>query len=222
MTTCEPTGCPLRTGRSPCSSAPTGPSGQYSTGPGHHRPSPGSTDRSSPCSQAGGRDRRSWRQRLERRAAPPAWSASLGGLILRYHPGWDAPPLTDRDAMVLRPGPDIAAELTARRGAGRPAKLSPPGLAGVLDERCELLAERGRVLLAQVDFIVRATEREPHRLIRRAAIQIVFQGYGYSLSHLNLHNCDGALHRTQRSVICYSRNAADQAQVPGKPFSLPE
>src|SRR5262249_60077985 len=99
------------------------------------------------CSQAGGRDRRSWRQRLERRAAPPAWSASLGGLILRYHPGWDAPPLTDRDAMVLRPGPDIAAELTARRGAGRPAKLSPPRLAGVPDQRGDLRPERGRALL---------------------------------------------------------------------------
>jgi len=86
----------------------------------------------------------------------------------------------------------------------------------VLDERRQLLAERGRVLLAQIDLIVRATEGEPHRLIRRAAIKVVLQRDGYSLSHLNLPNCDGCLHRTQATVIHHSRNAADQARVPAE------
>jgi len=34
------------------------------------------------------------------------------------------------------------------------------------------------VLLAQLDLVRRAVEGEPHRLIRRAAIKIVFQNDG--------------------------------------------
>jgi hypothetical protein len=44
----------------------------------------------------------------------------------------------------------------------------------VLDERCQFPAERCGVLLVQVDLILRATDREPHRLGRRTAIEIVF------------------------------------------------
>src|SRR5215467_7209637 len=88
--------------------------------------------------------------------------------------------------MVFRPGPDLPGALTTGHGTGRPGWLMPPGLAGMLDERRDLLAERGGVLLAQVDLIVRAAEGEPHGLIRRAAIQVVFQRHGYSLGHLGL------------------------------------
>jgi hypothetical protein len=44
----------------------------------------------------------------------------------------------------------------------------------VFDERCQLLPERRRVLRVQVDLILRALDREPHRLHRRAAVKIVF------------------------------------------------
>jgi hypothetical protein len=45
----------------------------------------------------------------------------------------------------------------------------------VLDARLELLAEDMRLLCAHVDLILRALEPEPHRLLGRAAVQIVFQ-----------------------------------------------
>jgi hypothetical protein len=56
----------------------------------------------------------------------------------------------------------------------------------VADEGLELAAERLGVLLAQVDLVRRAVEGEPHRLIRRAAIKIVFQNDGYLLRHPGL------------------------------------
>jgi hypothetical protein len=58
------------------------------------------------------------------------------------------------------------------------------------DEGRELAAERPGVLLAQVDLVHRAVEGEPHRLIRRAAIQIVFQDDCYLLRHPRLLDCD--------------------------------
>src|SRR5437764_4576141 len=45
----------------------------------------------------------------------PLASASFGGLVLLGHAGRDAPALTDRDAVVLGPGPDIGAAMTAGR-----------------------------------------------------------------------------------------------------------
>jgi hypothetical protein len=44
----------------------------------------------------------------------------------------------------------------------------------VIDKRRELFAELRGVLLTQVDLVFRATHAEPHRLIRRPAIKIVF------------------------------------------------
>jgi hypothetical protein len=43
----------------------------------------------------------------------------------------------------------------------------------VLDEWCQLPVE-GRGVLVQVDLKLRTTDREPHRLICRATIEIVF------------------------------------------------
>jgi hypothetical protein len=53
----------------------------------------------------------------------------------------------------------------------------------MLDERRELSAERIGVLGAQIDLIVGAAEPEPHRLIRRASIKVVFQRDGNLLCH---------------------------------------
>src|SRR5512140_3560239 len=110
-------------------------------------------------------------------------SGSLGGVVLLGHARGDAPTIADRDALVLRPGPDVRAALTAGRGPPRPAPLPPAGPAGVLDERSDLAAERRGVLSAQVDLIVGAAEPEPHRLIRRATINVVFQRNCYLLCH---------------------------------------
>jgi hypothetical protein len=48
------------------------------------------------------------------------------------------------------------------------------GPAGVVNERRELFAELRGVLLAQVDLVFRAAHPEPHGLVRRSAIKIVF------------------------------------------------
>jgi len=59
--------------------------------------------------------------------------------------------------------------LRSRLDAVRPprAGLSPPGLAGMLDERCELAAQRRSVLLAQIDLLLGAIDPESHRFIGR-------------------------------------------------------
>jgi hypothetical protein len=44
----------------------------------------------------------------------------------------------------------------------------------MVDEGGELPAERGGVAGAQIDLVVCAADREPHRLIRRAPVKIVF------------------------------------------------
>src|SRR5215472_9803830 len=97
----------------------------------------------------------------------PELSGSSGrGFILRYHAGRDAPAGADRDALLCGPRPDVAAALPGRRRTR--AALSLASLAGVLDEGCQLLAERAGVLLVQVDLIRRAAHGEPHGLLGRA------------------------------------------------------
>ena len=92
--------------------------------------------------------------------------------------------------MLFRPGPDITGTLTVCRGPPGSARLCPPSLAGVLYRACsirrELLAERGGVLGAHVDLMVGALEGKPHRLLGRAAGQIVFQHDGDFLGYLYL------------------------------------
>jgi hypothetical protein len=53
----------------------------------------------------------------------------------------------------------------------------------VPDKGHQLPAERSGVLGAQVDLVLGAAEPESHRLIRRAAIKVVFQRDGYLLCH---------------------------------------
>src|SRR5262249_60552924 len=96
-----------------------------------------------------------------------------GGFVLLDNARRDAPALADRDALVFRPRPDIAAALTARCGTHRPAALPPSSPAGVLDVGRDLPAEPAGVLLAEVDLVVHAAEPEPQRLIRRAFIKVV-------------------------------------------------
>jgi hypothetical protein len=71
----------------------------------------------------------------------------------------------------------------AGRAARRSVELNSPRLAGMLEERCELLAEGDGVLGAEVDLIVRATEAEPYGLIGWAAVKVVLPSrrYGHGL-----------------------------------------
>src|SRR5579859_1004786 len=155
---------------------------------------------------------------------PGVVSASAGrrGLVLLHHAGRDAPMLADRDALVFRPGPYIAAALPAGPGTPRLAGLCPPGLAGVLDERHELLTERGGVLLAQVNLIVAAAEGEPYRFGGRAAVKVVFQRDGYSLGHLTLPNCDGACNLSTRASPATAATPQIGDEIPGKLAACPE
>src|SRR5580700_3211765 len=63
----------------------------------------------------------------------------------------------------------------------------------------ELLAERGGVLLTQIDLILGAIEGKPHGLGCRAAIEVVFQRDGHFLGHLASPNCDSACNLPRRA-----------------------
>jgi hypothetical protein len=53
----------------------------------------------------------------------------------------------------------------------------------MIDEGCQLAAERAGVLLAQIDLVLRAVYPEPHRFGRRAPIKIIFEFDGNPLYH---------------------------------------
>src|SRR5262249_60055739 len=110
-----------------------------------------------------------------------------GCMVVRHHTGRDAPAGADRDALLALTRPDLADALTARRGACAPAPLPPVGLAGMRNERCQLLAERPGILLVQIDLVLGAADPEPQRLLGRAAIQIVFERDNYLRCHPGLH-----------------------------------
>src|SRR5690348_10965397 len=115
-----------------------------------------------------------------------ARSAPSCGLVPLHHAGRDAPALTDHDAVVFRPRPDVTAVLPAGLSTSRSARLRSPGLAGVLKVRRELLAERGGVAGPEVDLIAGAIDGEPDGLIGRAAVEVVFEDDGYFLGHPSL------------------------------------
>ena len=81
-------------------------------------------------------------------------------------------------------------------GPPRPAALSP-GPAGVIDERCEIAAERRGVLGAQIDLILGAIHPEPHPSICRAPIKIILEFDGYLLCHPGLLAALSYLHQDQ-------------------------
>src|SRR5438876_11754003 len=99
--------------------------------------------------------------------------------------------LADRDALVFRPRPDVAAAFPARCGTRRPAALSASGLAGMFDVGRDLPAERAGVLLTEIDFVFGAAEPEPQRLDCWASIKVVFEFDSDPLCHRGLHDCDG-------------------------------
>ena len=109
--------------------------------------------------------------------------AGRGCLVLHDYARRDTAALADCDALFHGPGPAVTAALTAGRSAGTPAGRGSASLAAMLDIRRDLLAERGSVLLAQVDLVLGAAETEPDRLIGPAAIQVVFQRHRYLLCH---------------------------------------
>ncbi len=127
------------------------------------------------------------------------------------------PALIDRDALGFGPRPDITAARPARGGA---ARLAAPGFAGVLDEGRQLLAERGGILGAQVDLILRPAEGEPHGLIGRAATEVVFQRDGYSLCHFGLRSCTWISALYPVSMTGYCRNGADHMECLPKVITL--
>jgi len=71
----------------------------------------------------------------------------------------------------------------------------------LLDEGCELATERTGVLFAQIDLIVGTVDPKPHRLIRRAAVKIVFERDGDLLCHLGLPDRLGYQHRTRSTAM---------------------
>src|SRR5438477_4651043 len=81
-------------------------------------------------------------------------SGSGGGFVLCNDAGGDPPPFADRNALVLRPRPDVRTALPAGCTAPRPAVRSPARLARVGDERCELPTERRGIAGAQVDLVL--------------------------------------------------------------------
>jgi len=63
------------------------------------------------------------------------------------------------------------------------------------------LRNRGRFLV-QVDLVGRAADCEPHGLVGRAAVKIVFERDGYSRCHPGLLECAGL--RAPYEINCHA------------------
>src|SRR5262249_59230987 len=61
----------------------------------------------------------------------------------------------------------------------------------MLDEGGQLFTERPSILLVQVDLVLHAADREPHGLVSRAAIKIVFERDHYLRCHSRPPCCAG-------------------------------
>jgi hypothetical protein len=83
--------------------------------------------------------------------ASPGSGSLGGGVVLLGHARGDTPAIADRDALILRPGPDVRAALPAGRGPPRPAPRPRPGPARVLDERRELACAEFGMLVKPED-----------------------------------------------------------------------
>src|SRR5580658_10698362 len=113
--------------------------------------------------------------RCAHRRASWRLASGRGCLVLLSDAGREPPAFTDLDAVLFGPGPHFGAVPAGRRRTPRPGTLPAAVPAGVIDKRCQLRAEPARVHSAQVNLILRRTEAEPHRLLRRAAVEIVFE-----------------------------------------------
>src|SRR5215831_9842525 len=67
-------------------------------------------------------------RRAEAAAYQPGSGSLSGGLVLLGHTRGDTSPVADRDALVLRPGPDVRTALTAGSGPPGSAPLPRPAL----------------------------------------------------------------------------------------------
>src|SRR6476660_3961262 len=105
-----------------------------------------------------------WVRPAEAAVHQPGSGSLSGGLVLLGHARGDTPAVADRDALVLRPGPDVRATLPACYGPPGPPPLPPARLAGVLDIGRQLPAERSGVLCAQLDLVLGTAKPESHRL----------------------------------------------------------
>jgi len=102
------------------------------------------------------------------------------------------------------------ADVRAVRRAGPRLALRACSMNGVL------LAKGTGVLGAQVDLVLGAVEPESQRLIRGAAIQVVFPRYSDLLSRLSLQCRRAGFAAPSPAMIPHtSRNGADHTPVPG-------
>src|SRR5262249_15720654 len=173
------------------------------------------------CGQPAGPWARYWlavrdRRPSERTGSRRLWSGCASGprgrgLVPLNNALGDAPAGADRKALVFRPGPDVAAALTACRGPPRPAARGPSCPARMVDEGGEVPAERPGVLLGQVDLVARPVQPEPHRLLGRASVEIVCQRDGYLRCHPGLPAANGAT-----STVPATCNAMITANAAGR------
>src|SRR5262245_39317436 len=123
---------PRRMRRSSCTRAPIGSRADSSDRPstvcthlppsGRGRASPHGYTRMSAPRNPGGASTHTWRG-LGSGAARLRWFvlAPAGRVVLLHDAGRDAPALTDRQAVLLRPGPDITGAPPPGRGPAGPA-----------------------------------------------------------------------------------------------------
>src|SRR5262249_52981349 len=95
-------------------------------------------------------------------------------LVLLDNVGGDAAAAAERGALIFRPRPDGRAAAPAGGSPPRPVPLPAARPAGVSEVGGELAAESRGVAGVQIDLVVGAADPEPHGLIRRTAIKIVF------------------------------------------------
>src|SRR5215471_338498 len=86
----------------------------------------------------------------------------------------------------------------------------------MLDEGGQVLAERPGILLAQVDLVLRAADGEPHGLVSRAALQIVFERDCYLRCHSPSSLLRWATCTVQDQLPCRGPRNAPEAGQPSQ------
>jgi hypothetical protein len=119
------------------------------------------------------------------------------------------------ESLLLSPGAYLAASLPARcrPGSGaRPRKQQ----ARMLDKRCKLAAELGRMPGAQIYLVEHAVQAEPHGLVGRAASQVILKMHFDPLhSSPELRIVSGARPRGELAVESHSLPRTDVSRTQG-------